>query len=543
MATNDSLSMGGNMDSTMMGIARNQMQGMNQAVQQTQKRQAEIQPKMEKMRQEVEHMGDYKPPQAPQLPPKPQLHETSPAQAFGSFASLFGIVASLFTRAPMMNALNASASAMNAIHKNDSDAYHRAMDTWKTETDYALKRSQYDMERYQAIMSNKRASVNDQLALIQAEAAQARDPIMLEQARAGSMQGVFDVLKLREETTNRLSIAKMKFAEQMELSRKNHEYGLQIENMKIKAMEQKNAPALAQLSQKEKLWTDYTQSDEFKNLPPMEKMSRYNNFWDHAFGVQAMKQSEAGGLSNDAKNIAAYQYLTTGHLPPLGIGDAARVDKKEVMNRAAEVASQVGMSPAEIAALPGEYKSNVGSLVQQVRWRDSVARSSMAVENNIQIMREYAAKLDQGQIKALNRAVLQGQLEFNDPNANAYAAAATTVMNEYARVMSGPTSNAQLAEGATDRAQHMLDQSLNPEALDEVGKVMGREMGGQLRATDQVIADIKTSLHDVTQTTGRTTGVGTAKATYHVGQIIEKGGKRYRVVGGDMSDPDVEEAP
>jgi hypothetical protein len=28
---------------------------------------------------------------------------------------------------------------------------------------------------------------------------------------------------------------------------------------------------------------------------------------------------------------------------------------------------------------------------------------------------------------------------------------------------------------------------------------------------------------------------------YSVGQIIEKGGKRYQVIGGDMNDPDVEE--
>ncbi len=69
----------------------------------------------------------------------------SPLEAFGSFASAFGIIASAFTHAPMQNALNASAAAMNAIHENDDKTYERAHGAWKE--NMALVEKRFAMEQ------------------------------------------------------------------------------------------------------------------------------------------------------------------------------------------------------------------------------------------------------------------------------------------------------------------------------------------------------------------------------------------------------------
>lgn len=69
-----------------------------------------------------------------------QKYHTDPIESFGSFASIFAMVASAFTRAPMENALNGAAAAMNARRENNEFEYQRSMDAFKLNSDLAIKR-------------------------------------------------------------------------------------------------------------------------------------------------------------------------------------------------------------------------------------------------------------------------------------------------------------------------------------------------------------------------------------------------------------------
>lgn len=73
---------------------------------------------------------------------------TDPIQAFGSLASVFGIIASAFTHAPMENALNASAAAMNAVKSNNAQEYERAHTAWKENMDLVQKRFNMEQTQY-----------------------------------------------------------------------------------------------------------------------------------------------------------------------------------------------------------------------------------------------------------------------------------------------------------------------------------------------------------------------------------------------------------
>ena len=75
--------------------------------------------------------------------------ETDPIQAFGSLGSVFGILASAFTHAPMENALNASAAAINAVKAGNDQEYARAHQAWKENMDLVMKRHQMMHEQYQ----------------------------------------------------------------------------------------------------------------------------------------------------------------------------------------------------------------------------------------------------------------------------------------------------------------------------------------------------------------------------------------------------------
>lgn len=82
-----------------------------------------------------------------------QKYSTNPLESFGSLASVFGIMASAFTKAPMENALNASAAAMNATRARDDEAYKRAFEAFKTNMDLVIKRHQMQHEDYQDAMT------------------------------------------------------------------------------------------------------------------------------------------------------------------------------------------------------------------------------------------------------------------------------------------------------------------------------------------------------------------------------------------------------
>lgn len=76
-------------------------------------------------------------------------HRTDPIEAFGSLGSVFGIIASSFTHAPMENALNASAAAINAVKAGDEKEYERAYSAWKDNTKLALDRQKIQHEAFQ----------------------------------------------------------------------------------------------------------------------------------------------------------------------------------------------------------------------------------------------------------------------------------------------------------------------------------------------------------------------------------------------------------
>jgi hypothetical protein len=144
---------------------------------------------------EWEHVGEhaYKATQASMaaIPPKwdanaeSAKYATNPIMAFGSAASVFGILAASFTHAPMMNALNASAAAMNAYAKGDQEAYNRAHDAWKENTDLAIKRHDMMEEAYKDAMQMMKTKPEIARVRLEALATQYQDKATLTMLQNG----------------------------------------------------------------------------------------------------------------------------------------------------------------------------------------------------------------------------------------------------------------------------------------------------------------------------------------------------------------------
>lgn len=94
-----------------------------------------------------------------------ERYRTDPIEAFGSLGSVFAMVASAFSGAPMENALNAGAAAMNAVRAGDDREFDRAFKAWQSNTDLAIKRHNIQ----QAYYSNSMKMMETNMAAGRAE--------------------------------------------------------------------------------------------------------------------------------------------------------------------------------------------------------------------------------------------------------------------------------------------------------------------------------------------------------------------------------------
>jgi hypothetical protein len=130
-------------------------------------------------------------------------YQTDPIQAFGSLGSVFGMLASAFTRAPMENALNASAAAMNAVRAGDEEAYNRAHDAWKENTDLTFKRHQLEHERLGdalRLMDTDMAAGAAKARMVAAQFGMNKEMVLL---NAGMMPELYEAMEKRADAINK----------------------------------------------------------------------------------------------------------------------------------------------------------------------------------------------------------------------------------------------------------------------------------------------------------------------------------------------------
>ena len=137
--------------------------------------------------------------------------ETNPIEGFGSMGGLFAMVASAFTKAPMENAINGMAGAINAIKDGNEANYQRAYDAFKTNVKLADQRfktqhelytdalglSSVDMAASDAKLRNAAVKFGDQHVLMLADHGMVKEIYELQAARANAHE---EMMKAAEAT-------------------------------------------------------------------------------------------------------------------------------------------------------------------------------------------------------------------------------------------------------------------------------------------------------------------------------------------------------
>lgn len=198
-------------------------------------------------------------------------------------------------------------------------------------------------------------------------------------------------------------------------------------------------------------------------------------------------------MDQDAVTNAAWEKLLYGK-EPSGMGNATAAQRAQVRNEHARLGKELGLSPMEMAMMPQDNKVKMKAVDTLTKWGATVARSAEKLDLDLGVALDYAKKLPLGQLQFINKGVIAGQKEFNSPEANAYASAINSVRQEYARLMTGPTSNAMLPVEAMKKGNELLSTGVNVDSLTEVGNQMRRDAANTITATNHQINGLRGSI-------------------------------------------------
>ena len=149
-----------------------------------------------------------------------------------------------------------------------------------------------------------------------------------------------------------------------------------------------------------------------------------------------------------------------------GMGTMSVKQRADIRNREAQVQEQLGLTPQEWVNLKTNNKARSKALDGMVKWGSFVDKSVGQLVGTIDKAILYSQDLPLGDIQRINALVIAGATEFGSGEAAKYGQMMQSWRTEYARLMSGPTSNAMLPENAQEKADKLISSIASPDQLE-----------------------------------------------------------------------------
>ena len=199
-------------------------------------------------------------------------------------------------------------------------------------------------------------------------------------------------------------------------------------------------------------------------------------------GGPADSAGSGQGLTGDAVDNAAWSFIGTGKLPPIGRGKEGVAQRTAIMNHAAKIAKDAGISPAELQTVPGRNRALQASLTNLQKTSDVMEKSEQAFLNNTQTALQISGGLSRSDSPVINKWYLGGKDAMGDPQVRALDAAITTMAVDYARIMSGATGAGGTPISTAEEARALIKKELSDKSLRAVVQVLEQDIKGQQQA-------------------------------------------------------------
>lgn len=198
-------------------------------------------------------------------------------------------------------------------------------------------------------------------------------------------------------------------------------------------------------------------------------------------------------LTKDAVDLLAGKFLSTGVLPPMGMGKSATANRNAVMNRATEMAKDLGLSADDLVAGNASIKALGQSLNKITTQKYAVAQLEETAKRNADLVLELAPKgAGPTNIPVLNRWLQAGRKQIaGDADVTKFDNALSAFSEEYAKVMSGSLGNQAATDSARAAAADRLGKYATQNQLAQGIAVMKTEMQNRMAALDEVESGIR----------------------------------------------------
>lgn len=170
-------------------------------------------------------------------------------------------------------------------------------------------------------------------------------------------------------------------------------------------------------------------------------------------------------VSDDALALAANQYLMTGNMPALGMGNANL--RMKVLNKASEIAKGMGLDPSSIPALQAGFNAQK----QALRTLTNATANFGAFESGMIKNADYALtlsdKFPRSSIPPVNAVMNAIKTKTGNPDIVKFSNALYAAALEYEKIRTAGTnvSSAELSVGAQKKAEELINTAQTHEQL------------------------------------------------------------------------------
>jgi hypothetical protein len=475
-----------------------------------------------------------------------------PMEQFGSVGFIFAMAASAFTRTPMTSALNAGAAAMTAIQQGDEKAYEHAYKAWKDNSDLAIRRFDMEHRLYEDADKLMTTDMNlwkqktlqiaaqfddhKKIAMLQngmdSEVLKSRESLIKSAAEVRKEQQRFEEYNTKKDLyTSQIEAWKNdpEHPERKKTDDKNptpeyvmaklqawhnamdpaYRRSMSPEQQYIaqrtqEIMTEKGASQTEAMFQAEQEWktrpanTQPTLAGEKAQVIEKAKAefrASHDGREPNAEETKEIVDKATRGpdkptLTDEEATFMAQQHMAGDKsvLQNMARGTQGQANLIFIRKKEVELAKEQGLSPSDLATKMAEYaglmraESTLGQRTANVELFNNEALNMM------EIAQQKSHEVPRTQFPSINRALLAYERHFGDPKIVAFGAAINTMINTYAKAISG-------GQGATvsdkDHAREIIKDADTPEQFDAVINVLKQELQAARRAPGQVREELR----------------------------------------------------
>lgn len=180
---------------------------------------------------------------------------------------------------------------------------------------------------------------------------------------------------------------------------------------------------------------------------------------------------------------AGYRYFSDGTLPPnLGRGAQGAAQSTRIRNIAAQISSNLGVSPEEARANQLAFKGSGGALLQLAKREAQIGSNVKNFDFNADQVLQLSDKVDRTGVPVANAWLQAGRRAVaGNPDLSAFDVAVKTTVNEFAQIVGGTTSGAS-TEGEKKKAEALLNAAQTPDQVKNVINQMRIESQNRMKS-------------------------------------------------------------